>query len=223
MKHEKAPTAPPPDSKGYWFVYAHVMENQRFLAFLANFRWPKLSKDTSTRRDLSYEHICRSLRPSVTKNQPGISHVLKNRCFWTIWPNSAISGGQIWPKRSKGTSTRHYLSYEPIPRSLRPSVTNIQPGKEIDDRQTDRRTDRPPTFGVGAWKCTLSEFEFPFDFGNNKNPIRIVHLESEKIFWQKISIICSSSNIINKINDDCPHNVLHLCHICVSYTVITGV
>ena len=59
-------------------------------------------------------------------------YVSKNRCFWTIWPNSANSGGRFWPK---GTSTRQDLSYEPIPRSLRPSVTKIQSGKES---MTDR-------------------------------------------------------------------------------------
>ena len=42
----------------------------------------------------------------------------------------------------------------PIPRSLRPSVTKIQSGKEsMTDGQTDGRTPRiyrPPTFGVGV-------------------------------------------------------------------------
>ena len=43
---------------------------------------------------------------------------------------------------SKGTSTGQDLSYEPIPRSLRPSVTKIQPRKELmTDGQTDGRTD----------------------------------------------------------------------------------
>ena len=39
----------------------------------------------------------------------------KKRCFWTFWPNSAIFGGWILPKLSKGTSTRKDLSFEPIP------------------------------------------------------------------------------------------------------------
>ena len=49
--------------------------------------------------------------------------------FWTFWPNSAISGGRIWSKLSKGTSTGQDLSFEPIHMSLRPSVAEKQPGK----------------------------------------------------------------------------------------------
>ena len=60
--------------------------------------------------------------------------------------------------QSKGTSTGQDLSYEPIPRSLRLSVTKIQPGIEsMTDGQTDGWTDgrtpriyRPPTFEIGA-------------------------------------------------------------------------
>ena len=47
----------------------------------------------------------------------------KNHCFWTFQPISAIFGGRIWPKLSKGTSTGLDLSYEHIPRSLQPFVT----------------------------------------------------------------------------------------------------
>ena len=82
----------------------------------------KLSKGTSTGQDLSYEPIPRSLRPSVTKKQPGKAYVSKNRYFWTFWPNSAISGGRIWAKLSKGTFTGQELSYEPTPRTLRPFI-----------------------------------------------------------------------------------------------------
>ena len=60
--------------------------------------------------------------------KPGKAHVSKHRCFWTFWPNSAIS--KIWSKLSKGTSTRQDISFVPFPRSLRPSVSHIQPGKE---------------------------------------------------------------------------------------------
>ena len=48
-------------------------------------------------------------------------------------------------KMSKGTSSGQDLSYEPIPRSLRPSVTKKQPGKEsMTDGRTDGRTDGQP-------------------------------------------------------------------------------
>ena len=57
------------------------------------------------------------------------ARVLDIQSFWTFWPNSAISGGRIWPKLSKATSTGQGLSFEPIPRSLRPSVAKKQPGK----------------------------------------------------------------------------------------------
>ena len=43
--------------------------------------WPKLSKGTSTGQDLSFEHIYRSLRPSVADKRPGKAHVSKNRYF----------------------------------------------------------------------------------------------------------------------------------------------
>ena len=91
--------------------------------------WLKVSKGTSTGPDLSYEPIPRCLRPSVTEKQPGKAYVSKSRCFWTFWPISAIFGGRIWLKVSKGTSTGQDLSYEPIPKCLRPSVTEKQPGK----------------------------------------------------------------------------------------------
>ena len=67
--------------------------------------WPKLSKGTSTGQDLSYEPIPRSLRPFVAKKQPGKLKFRKNRYFGYFGQNSAISGGRIWPKLSKGTST----------------------------------------------------------------------------------------------------------------------
>ena len=66
----------------------------------------KLPEGTSTRQEFSFSPTPTSLRPSVTKKQPGKVHVSKNRCFWTFWQNSAISGGRIHPKLSKGTSTR---------------------------------------------------------------------------------------------------------------------
>ena len=49
--------------------------------------------------------------------------------FWIFWPNSAISGGRIWPKLLKGTYTGQDLSFEPIHRSPRPFVAEKQPGK----------------------------------------------------------------------------------------------
>ena len=57
VKHEKAPTAPPIRRGNDYLVYAHVLENPRYWAFLANFRWPKLSKGTSSGQDLSYKPI----------------------------------------------------------------------------------------------------------------------------------------------------------------------
>ena len=46
--------------------------------------------------------------------------------FGRIRPFPVAESG---PKMSKGTSTGHDLSYEPIPRSLRPFVLKKQPGK----------------------------------------------------------------------------------------------
>ena len=51
------------------------------------------------------------------------ANVLENQSFWAILANLR------WPQLSKGTSIRQDLSYEPIPKSLRPSIAKKQPGK----------------------------------------------------------------------------------------------
>ena len=51
------------------------------------------------------------------------ARVLEIQSFWAILANLR------WPQLSKGTSIRQDLSYEPIPRSLRPSIAKKQPGK----------------------------------------------------------------------------------------------
>ena len=142
----KGPNRPPIRRGIDYLVYAHVLENPRYWAFLANFRWPKLSKGTPTHQDLSFEPIHMSLRPSVTKIQP-CKVIFEKPLFLDILANF---GHFRWPKLSKGTSTGQDLSYELIPRSLRPSVTKIQPGKESMTNRRTSRIDRPPTFGVGA-------------------------------------------------------------------------
>ena len=60
--------------------------------------------------------------------------------------------GVFWPKWSKGTSTDQDLTFEPITKSLSPSVQKFWPVQEKYDGQKDRRTPqtyRPPTFWVG--------------------------------------------------------------------------
>ena len=139
-----------PTLQRYSLEKIRFRETAVFISFVhirptsGNQMWPKLPKSTSTRQDILFAPTPKSLRPSVTKNQPGKTP-FENRCFWTFWQNSAISGGRIWPKLSKDTSTRHDLSYEPIllfcivqytidvsrtsiPRSFWPSVTKKQPG-----------------------------------------------------------------------------------------------
>ena len=131
MKHEKAQTAP--DSKGYGcFVYVHVLnEKSQLLSTLAE-------RHIYTPRPFIWAYF----RVSTTiryKETAWITHASKKYCFffWTFWPNSAISGGQIWPNLSIGTSTQRTISFKPIPMSLRPSVTKMQPGRSMTDGQTD--------------------------------------------------------------------------------------
>ena len=132
------------------------------LAKFGHFRWPNLVKRHCQRHIYrprpfiwAYSQVSTTIRCKETAWKSSSS---EKPLFWTFWPNSAIFVGRIWPKLSKGTSTGQDLSYEHIPRSLRPFVTKIQPAKEsMTDGQTDGRTDgrtpriyRPPTFGVGA-------------------------------------------------------------------------
>ena len=136
VKHEKAPTAP--HSRGHLLSHlcpkAHLQVKPFHMSLFPGFYDHPLQRN-------SLENSCLE-KPLISDNLA----------------ISAISGGRTWPKLSKGTPTGQDLSYEPIPKSLRPSVTKIQPGKEsMTDRRTDRQTDgrtpriyRPPTFGVGA-------------------------------------------------------------------------
>ena len=137
MKHEKAPTAPPPRFEGggdggekLMFRKTDVFGNfsQNWAIFRGRI-WAKLPKGTSTRQDLSFAPTPTSIWQSATKIKPGKANVSKNRCSGIFWPKSAIFRGRIWPKLPKGTSTCQDLSYEPIHRSLRSSVTKKQPGK----------------------------------------------------------------------------------------------
>ena len=50
----------------------------------------------------------------------------ENRYFWPIWQ---LPVGCFWPKWSKGASTDQNLSFEPITKSLRPSVQRFSPYK----------------------------------------------------------------------------------------------
>ena len=88
-----------------------------------------MSKGTSRHQDHSFEPIQSLYDHPLQRNSLENHTFRKTAVFWTFWPNSAISGGRTWLKLSKGTSTYRDLSYEPFPRSLRPSVTKKQPGK----------------------------------------------------------------------------------------------
>ena len=97
------------------------------LANFGHFQWPTQAETVKrhiyTGQNLSYERIPRSLRPSVTTKQPGKAHVSRNRWFRTFWQISAISSG------CQKTHLQAKTFHEPIPRSLRPSVTKKPPGK----------------------------------------------------------------------------------------------
>ena len=96
-----------------WLVYANVLKKTLFLDILANFghfQWSNLAKNvkgTSTGHHLSYEPIPRSLRPSVTKKQPGKAHVSKTADFTHF--------GQFrpFPVAEPGQKKRHI--YRPRP------------------------------------------------------------------------------------------------------------
>ena len=89
--------------------------------------WPKWSKGTSTDQDLSFESITKSLWLSVQKFQPVQAQVLKTRYFWPFLPIWQLPVGCFWPKWSKGTSTDQDFSFEPITKSLWPSVQKFEP------------------------------------------------------------------------------------------------
>ena len=62
----------------------------------------------------------KSLWPSIQMFYP--EQVLKNRYFWIFWPIRQLPVGCFWPKWPKGTFTDRDLSFEPITKSLWPSV-----------------------------------------------------------------------------------------------------
>ena len=89
VKHEKAPTAPPPIQRGIdYLVYAHDLKSL-LLGILANFRWPKLPKGTFSHQNISFGLSPTSIRPSVTKKQPGQANISKKGCFRKFRPDSA--------------------------------------------------------------------------------------------------------------------------------------
>ena len=118
---------PPPIQRGInYLVYAYVFNIIGQLP-VAESVTPKLS----------FEPIYTSPRQFVTKKQPGKAHVSKKtRYFYHLNKIKQFLVAEL-ATTSKGTSTRHDLSYEPIPRHLRPSVKQIQPWKRIDDGPTD--------------------------------------------------------------------------------------
>ena len=148
-KRPKPP--PPPNFKGYWlsrickcFGKEKLMGNS---AKFGHFRWPNLAKSVKrhvyTPRPLIWAYFQDSTTIRYKEIAWKSSCFEKQHYFRTFWPNLAIPGRRIWPKLSNGTSTGQDLSYESIPRSLRPSVTTIQPGKEsMTDGQTNGRTPR---------------------------------------------------------------------------------
>ena len=79
----------------------------------------------------------------------------ENRYFWPIWQ---LWVGCFWPKWSKGTFTDQDLSFEPITKSLWPSVQKFWPVPKKYDGQTDGQTDGhpkpigPQPFGLGPNK-----------------------------------------------------------------------
>ena len=81
VKHEQAQTAPRFEGVLTISYMAMFLKIKAFGNFFANFLCPKLSKGISTRRYISYEPICRLLRPSVTKKQPEKAHVSKTAVF----------------------------------------------------------------------------------------------------------------------------------------------
>ena len=107
---------------------AQVLENRYFGLFWPIWQlpvgwfWSKWSKGTSTDQDLSSEPITKSLWPSVQKCWPVQAQVLKDRYFWLFWQIWQLPVGCFWPKWPKGTSTDQDLSFEPITKSLWPSV-----------------------------------------------------------------------------------------------------
>ena len=95
---------------------AYVSKHRCFWTFWQNSAisggriWPKLSKGTSTGQDLSYEHIPRSLRPSVTKIQPGKAMFRKTANFGhfgQIRPFPVAESGQNFQKAHLQAKTFH--------------------------------------------------------------------------------------------------------------------
>ena len=87
-----------------YFVYARVWKFKAFGQF-----WPTSGGRNCQKAHLYAKTFFMSLFPGLYDHplQRNSVEKLKFRkaLFWTFWPNSAISGGRIWPKLSKGTST----------------------------------------------------------------------------------------------------------------------
>ena len=126
LKHEQAPTAPQTRRGMVFANFKYIFYENRYFWQIWQLPvgcfWPKWSKGTSTDQDLSFEPITKSLCPSVQKFQPVQAQVLTNRYFGLFWPVWPLPVGCFWPKWSKGTSTDQDLSFEPITKSLWPSV-----------------------------------------------------------------------------------------------------
>ena len=117
----KGPNRPPIRRGIDYLVYAHVLENQSFGKFL-----PTTGGRNCQKAHLHTKIIHLSLFPGLY-NHPLQTNSLEKLMF----RKTAVFRhfGQIRPSpmAKSSTSTDHDLSYEPIPRSPRPSVTNIQP------------------------------------------------------------------------------------------------
>ena len=99
--------------------------------------WPKLPKGTSTYQDLSFAPTPTSIRPSVTKKQPGKAHVSKNRCFRKFRPDSAnfqYANVAENSKRHIYTPRPLICAYSQISTTARYKDTSW---KRIDTGQTD--------------------------------------------------------------------------------------
>ena len=102
-----------------------------------------------------------SLQPHFKKIQPGKTHVSKNRCFWSFWSDSSISGDVIWPKLLK----RHIYTPKSFISAYFQVTTTIRyrdaAWKRTGDGQTDGRTPwiyRPQPLGLGP----KYQYNWPF-------------------------------------------------------------
>ena len=127
VKHEKAPTAPRFEGVLTISCMPIFWKIQDFWHFCQLLVAETVKRHINRPRPFiwAYSQVSTTIRYTDTAWK---AYVSKNRWVWAFWPISAIFGGWIWSKVSKGTSTGQDLSYEPIPRCLRPSVTEKLPG-----------------------------------------------------------------------------------------------